>query len=614
MKKERTTLLRRWFTVMKEDRATEQIFWENEIKANLLLGKFILACAVGLAICWLLNMLGILSISQKYILLIFPVGIALMLVSGVICLASRGRKKWVKYLAMISLIMTLAYLDSILIFNVPLFIIIPVAFSCWYYSRSFTVQVAVLTTVFFAASAFCGAYFNMDAPDLNFVSDGMENYIRNIMLESFFPRWMIFVLISAVCYIIASRGRAMVLSQDAVSKSQARVETELDMANRIQAQALPAVSELPECRCRNFDLYAMMQPAREVGGDFYDFFYLDDTHLALIIADVADKGIAASLYMMMSKLMLDNKLALCHAPGQVLEEVNRQLHKKSLKGMFVTVWLGVLDLETGDLVTANAGHEYPIVRHGSGDFEIIRDKHGFVLGGVSSMKYRETTLRLDEGDVLFVYTDGAVEANDKDAAQFGEARLLDALNRNKDRSMEQLIAAVKQEIDRFADEAPQFDDTTMLALRLGALKNRNEIRLAPELASLDALQEFVEGAANQAPLSQMQTKKLCICTDEVFSNIVKYSGATDISVSCENCGDALKLVFRDNGSPFDPLAEAAPDPALSAKDRVRGGLGIYITKSYTDRSEYRRTDGMNVLTLAVFTQSHIGGEDKNEDR
>ena len=479
MKLENIPILSHGITVLKHEHDTEQTFWENEVKANLLVSKFMLACVAVLAVCWLLNGLGVLSIGQEYILIIFPVGITLLLLGAVICLAFKGQKPWGKYFCMLTLILTLAYLDSILTYNVPLLIIMPVAFSCWYYSRTFTAQVSLVTTLFFAASAFFGAYINMDAPDMNFATGELTSYVRAVMLQSFLPRWMIFAVISAVCYVIASRGRAMVLAQDAISKSRARVDAELDMANKIQANALPLVEDLPPCKCRQFELSAKMMPAREVGGDFYDFFYLDDTHLALIIADVADKGIGAALYMMMSKLMLDNKLSTCYSPGQVLEEVNLQLCKKSLNGMFVTVWLGVLDLETGELVSANAGHENPILKRGSGGFETFRDKHGFVLGGIDGMRYRETTFHLEEGDVLFVYTDGVPEANNPDGTQFGEARLLASLNRNGNGSTDTLIGTLKQDIDSFAAGSAQFDDITMLALRLGAPAPENEIEAAP---------------------------------------------------------------------------------------------------------------------------------------
>ena len=596
MKNEHVQVLTQDFLAPKAKDSTVQIFWENEIKANLLVGRFMLACAAGLVLCWLLNALGVLEISRKYVLETFPVGITLFLIPAVICLALKGRKKWIKYLTMLSLILTLAYLDSILTFNVTLLIVIPVVFSCWYYSSTFTVQVALLTTVFFACSAFCGAYFNMATPDLNFAEGDMSGYIRDVMLMSFLPRWIIFVLISSVCYVIAARGRKLVFEQDTVSQSQARVETELDMASKIQAQALPAVSELSVCQCRQFDLAAKMQPAREVGGDFYDFVYLDETHLALIVADVADKGIAAALYMMMSKLMLDNKLTVCHSPGLVLEEVNRQLHKKSLQGMFVTVWLGVLDLETGDLVSASAGHEYPILKHGSGDFELFRDRHGFVLGGVEDMRYEETRLHLDEGDALFVYTDGAVEANAPDGTQFGEARLLAALNRHKDADMETLIAAVKQEIDGFAADTPQFDDITMLALRLHGPIGNNVITVAPVLDELYPVQDYIREVIGEDKIPPIQLQKIGIAVDEIFSNIVKYSQAGEVQVLCTVEDNRIQITFRDDGIPFDPLTT---DISVTPTPKVTGGLGIYITRTIMDHVDYKYQSNRNNLTITL---------------
>ena len=594
IKNEKNGFLSRSISTLKNENSTVQIFWENEIKANLLVGSFMLACTAVLAACWLLNALGVLAISRKYVLEIFPVGILLLLIPAVICLAFRGTKKWIKYMTMLMLIFTLAYLDSILTFNVPLLIIIPVVFSCWYYSRKFTLQVSLVTTVLFAASAFCGAYFNMDNPDLNFAAGDTASYVSSVMLQSFLPRWFVFAVIAAVCYVIAARGRTMVLKQDVVSKSQARVETELDMANKIQSQALPAVSELSGSTCRRFDLSAMMRPAREVGGDFFDFFYLDDTHLALIVADVSDKGIAAALYMMMSKLMLDNKLAVCRSPGLVLEEVNTQLNKKSMNGMFVTVWLGVLDLETGDLVTANAGHEYPIFKRGAGEFETFRDKHGFVLGGIDDMKYTETRYHLDAGDVLFVYTDGAVEANDVNGNQFGEERLLAALNRQKDAGMEALIGAAKREIDAFSAGAPQFDDITMLAFQLLEPAGSRGITVAPVMENLYPVQEYVHQTIGPDRVAPFQMQKVDIAVDELFSNIVKYSQAKQVQVLCAAEADRIRISFRDDGVPFDPLSadiSAAPDP------RTVGGMGLRITRSIMDQTEYEYRDGRNTLTV-----------------
>lgn len=575
---------------------TGQVFYENEINANLLVGRFLIVCAVGLALCWFLNSLGVFAIGKEYVLRIFPVGIGLVIVPAAMCLSLRGRRRWIKYLILLGLIVTLAYLDTILTFNVPLFITLPVIFSCWYYSCSFTVQVSLLTTVAFSLSAYIGAYLNFDTPDMNFASPDSLSYIRDVMLQSFLPRWMLFLIVSAVCYIIAKRGRSMVITQDQVSKANARVEAELEMANRIQSQALPTARELPG-NSHGFELAARMMPAKEVGGDFYDFFYIDPTHLALIIADVADKGIGAALYMMMSKLMLSNRLTVCSSPGRALEDVNRQLHEKSAKGMFVTVWLGVLDLQTGDLITANAGHEYPAIRQADGEFRLLKDRHGFVLGGVSSMKYRETQLHLEPGDILFVYTDGVPEANSPGGQMFGEERMLRSLNAHADGSMDELIDSLKRDMDYFADGAPQFDDTTMLALRFIAPAG-NELRVKPEMDELDRVQSCIDKVMSHTDISSLQAKKIHICADEIFSNIVNYGSASAVTVSCRCVGEKLTLVFTDDGIAFDPLS--AESPRLG-QDMVKsdGGLGIYIAGKYADSMDYVRENGKNVLTLTA---------------
>ncbi|MDO5434917.1 MAG: PP2C family protein-serine/threonine phosphatase [Clostridia bacterium] len=451
---------------------TTQVFWENEVAANRLITRSMFVCAFTLLACWLLNAVGVLSIHGEYVLPVFLAGTVSLLIPAGICQACRGEKKWVKYVLLLSITVILAYLDSILTFNVPLLIIMPVVFSCRYYSSRITIRTAALASVLFALSSWIGAVINFNNPDLNFANPDMAVYVRDVMLLSFLPKWMIFAVLSAFCCVIAQCGRKMVLRQLEISRKATRVETELEMAANIQMQALPAADSLPENSCRAFDLATVMDPAKEVGGDFYDFFYPDDSHLAMIIADVADKGIAASLFMMMSKTMLDSRITSSCSPGEVLAQVNRQLEASSPDGMFVTVWLGILDLRTGELVTANAGHEYPVLCRKNGDFELVKDPHGFVLGGMPNVRYREYRMTLDEGDTLFVYTDGVPEAYNG-TEQFGTERMLASLNRYKDRCMTELIAGVKGDIDAFVSGASQFDDMTMLAFRLLEPKNGN---------------------------------------------------------------------------------------------------------------------------------------------
>ena len=248
-----------------------------------------------------------------------------------------------------------------------------------------------------------------------------------------------------------------------VTQEKARVRTELDMASKIQKGALPdSFPAFPDRQ--EFELYASMEPAKEIGGDFYDFFLIDDDHLCLVIADVSGKGVPAALFMMASKIILSNNAIMGKSPSEILCDSNNAICANNKLEMFVTVWVGILEISTGILSAANAGHEYPAIKKENGGFEIFKDRHGFVLGGEEGMKYRDYEIRLSPGDKLFVYTDGVPEANDPDGNMFGVERMIDALNEDPDASPEQILGAVRGEISKFVRKAERFDDMTMLCL------------------------------------------------------------------------------------------------------------------------------------------------------
>ena len=243
-----------------------------------------------------------------------------------------------------------------------------------------------------------------------------------------------------------------------------RVSSELRLAKRIQTGMLP--HDFPPYPERDeFDIYASMDPARSVGGDFYDFFFVDEDHLCLVMADVSGKGIPAAMFMMNSKVMIQNIAGSGRSPGEILTRANETLCSNNETEMFVTVWLCMLDLKTGRVVAANAGHEYPSVRHSGEKYELYIDKHGLVLGGMKGIKYRDYELELAPGDSLFVYTDGVPEATSSNNEMFGTDRMLDALNSEPDADPEKILANVRKAVDDFVKDHEQFDDLTMLCIR-----------------------------------------------------------------------------------------------------------------------------------------------------
>ena len=241
-----------------------------------------------------------------------------------------------------------------------------------------------------------------------------------------------------------------------------RVAAELDMATKIQADQLP--SKFPDSK--EFDIFASMTPAKEVGGDFYDFFFVDDDHLALVIADVSGKGVPAALFMMMSKNLIHNLTAMGLSPKEVIERANQTICDNNEQRMFVTVWLGILEISTGKVTAVNAGHEIPFVKQPSGEFELFEDPHGLMVGAFGTAKYQQYEFTLQKGGTLFVYTDGVAEATNADDEMFGTDRLKQALDKAADASPKQLLETVRSDVDAFVGDAEQFDDLTMLGITL----------------------------------------------------------------------------------------------------------------------------------------------------
>ncbi len=253
---------------------------------------------------------------------------------------------------------------------------------------------------------------------------------------------------------------------DEVTKStieKERIAVEFDLAGKIQISMLPTTFPAFPDR-KEFDIYASMNPAKEVGGDFYDFFLIDDDHLCLVIADVSGKGVPAALFMMASKILFANYAKMGKSPSEILEAANNAICNNNPENMFVTVWLGILEISTGKLRASNAGHEYPALMEPDGKFEIYKDKHGFVIGGMEGINYKEYEVDLKKGSKLFVYTDGVVEATNVGKELFGNERMLDALNEKSVESPESILENIKKSVDIFVEDEEQFDDLTMLCL------------------------------------------------------------------------------------------------------------------------------------------------------
>ena len=387
-----------------------------------------------------------------------------------------------------------------------------------------------------------------------------------------------------------------------ITREKERIGTELELASKIQSDMLPNIFP-PFPDRTDMNIFASMEPAKEVGGDFYDFFLLDEDHLGLVMADVSGKGVPAALFMMISKILVQNYAQTGRSPREVLEAVNQQICRNNREEMFITVWLGILDLKTGHMTASNAGHEYPTVCPPGGRFEMIRDKHGFVIGGMDGVKYTDYELQLEAGARLFVYTDGVPEATNAAGELFGTERLLSALNSCADGTPEQILQAVRAAMDEFVGDAPQFDDITMLCMEYaGPEKPVREITVPARIDSIPAVTEFVDSELEAFGCPMKARIQIDVAIDEVFSNIANYAygaGTGDATVRLETTESpkSVRLTFIDTGVAYNPLDAPEPDVTLDADERQTGGLGVYLVRKTMDEVSYEHVDGRNILRI-----------------
>ena len=553
------------------------------------------------ALAWLLNLLGIFIVPQEVMNLGMPVCILTFLLPSILASQMLRMGGWFKYFIIGCCILGITVLSVAIPKHTVLAWIAPVLLSCHYYSRTLTASALVASVFCLFAAGIASLYVGEGDANLLKVFDAADAVVtpeifREAVLFFFLPRSAILVGMAFVCITVAKRTRSLLEKQAADSSARQRIETELNVATQIQADMLPGIfpafPERPE-----FDVYADMVPAREVGGDFYDFFLVDNDHLALVIADVSGKGVPAALFMVIAKTLLKNAAQTGLGPKVVLEKVNNQLCENNQAEMFVTVWLGIYEISTGKLTAANAGHEYPAIRRGNGAFQLVRDQHGLVLAGMEGVRYREYELTLAPGDVLFLYTDGVAEATDGANTLYGTDRMLEALNRLPGAGPQELLGAVKGSIDRFVGSAPQFDDITMLAFQRKDPGAGKSMRVAPTVESIPQVCEFLESTLLEYGAPPKAVAQVNIAADELFSNIARYSGAADAAVDCRVTAGRAVIRFMDDGRPYDPTTQPDPDVTRSAEEREIGGLGIFMVKKTMDRVSYEYVNGRNNLTI-----------------
>ena len=388
-----------------------------------------------------------------------------------------------------------------------------------------------------------------------------------------------------VGFVISAFVRQQIRAQEA---------KELEMAKNIQLSALPTVFP-PFPDMPTFDIWASMSTAKEVGGDFYDFYFTGPDRVVFLVADVSGKGVPAAMFMMHAKTLLKSAAQTGKPIAHVFEEVNEALCEGNTSNTFVTVWCGELNIFTGHVTYVNAGHNPPVVRR-AGKVEYLKSRPSLVLGAMPGVRYHVDELELAPGDALYLYTDGIVEQPNPSGELYGDERLQKALSECSLRQKE-LLDAILADVRRHAAGTEQADDCTQLMIRYRGAPDMFSCEYEPTMDGLaKATDDLVKALA---PVPADIRGKLLVAADEIFANIVRYSGATrwSLAVELRHHPDGIRLVITDDGASFDPLAHRDPDTTLSAEEREVGGLGILIVKKTMSPVNYRRSNGKNILTM-----------------
>ncbi len=451
-------------------------FSENETEANKYTAKGMAILSIVVAVAWILNLVKIFKVPQIIMAIAASGSIIAFLLAPLFCWLLKPENPRVKYVIMGCCILGITLLSAAMPKHAIVAWVAPIALSCHYYSKKFTYVTLVISIICMSVSIIAGAYFGEWDASIFGRLEPIGDYDRfaevanpeyNVWFRMFvfmiLPRAMTMLGICIVCGSLSNRTHKLLEKQvkDSIEKQQ--ISLELGIATHIQTSMLPCnFPAFPERK--EFDVYASMTPAREVGGDFYDFFMVDEKHLAVVMADVSDKGVPAALFMVIGKTLIKDHTRPNEDLGEVFTKVNNLLCESNSEGLFITAFEGVLNLETGDFNFVNAGHEMPFICRAGSEFSVEKIKPGFVLAGMENIKYHAGNFKLEIGDKIYQYTDGVTEATNANKELYGMKRLEDALNMVKDRTPQEILAGVKADIDNFVGNAPQFDDITMLCL------------------------------------------------------------------------------------------------------------------------------------------------------
>jgi serine phosphatase RsbU (regulator of sigma subunit)/anti-sigma regulatory factor (Ser/Thr protein kinase) len=398
------------------------------------------------------------------------------------------------------------------------------------------------------------------------------------------------------------------------TSTKERMESELNIGRQIQMSMIPLIFP-PFPDRKEIVIYGTMKPAREVGGDFYDFFFIDEDRFCFCIGDVSGKGVPAALFMAVTKTLIKSRAADDYSTASIITHINDELSRHNEAFMFVTIFIGILNTKTGKFLYTNAGHNPPYIKRKDGSIEQIDQLHGPVAGAISGLTYKENKTSLSKKDVLLLYTDGITEARNREKEFFSDKRLAEVLSSFEDISAEDIVNSTVSEVKRFEDGADQADDITALAIQFLGIPEETlpmilKMTIKNHLSEIGQVKKRFNTFSEQYGISTPIRRKMNMVFDEMLNNIITHAyhdeDEHDIEIKVELSENRLTVSIADDGIPFNPIGVETPDTELSLEERKVGGLGIHLVRNLMDKVSYQRRIDKNIVTFV----KHLNTDNK----
>ena len=586
--------------------SVDDILLRNEIQANRMTSASLFNLALISILAMVFAKIGIISTNYGSMLVYWLI-IGDFLVGALYSFIRLGRGKSTKYVILTFTILGVAGLLENVGPIAAIFLVIPLLLSERYFNVKFSIYILSLILVIVPFMVMIGALHGNYAPDILHLEGELSSHTqaeiaKNATLHIVMPIELGIITIVIVSINTAIKGKQLSDEDTQTKLNSSRIENELKLAQDIQANMLPRIFP-PFPDHSEFDIYAFMKPAKEVGGDFYDFFMIDDTHVAIVIGDVSGKGVPAALFMVTAKTLIKDYSLLELNPAEVFTRVNKMLSEGNDFGLFVTSFLGVLDINSGLLTFVNAGHNPPLIMGEDGNYTYLKSRRGLVLAGLDSTKYKANQVYLKPNDRILLYTDGVTEANNPNNELYSEERLLNYMNNSKDASLDKVINGLYKEVTDFQDTKEQFDDVTMLILHYLHPNDDGSVTktFLAETSEIDKINEFLDEEFDRHKVGMKDKYAFTVSLEEMFTNVCKYAypdrkGNVKIQIKLDSENN-LSITLKDSGIPFNPLLHNDPDITESANERKIGGLGIFMVKKMMDNIQYDYKDSMNIFTM-----------------